>query len=49
MYYNGLGVEKNHLKAKEWYEKAAEKNTNAKALLEELESELNKNGENDDK
>lgn len=49
MYYNGLGVEKNLHKAKEWYEKAAEKNANAKALLEELESELNKNGENDGK
>jgi TPR repeat protein len=42
MYYNGLGVKKDLHKAKELYQKAAENNPNAKALLEELESELNK-------
>lgn len=41
MYYNGLGVDKNLHKAVEWYQKAAIKNPNAKALLEEVESELN--------
>ena len=42
MYYNGLGVSQNKSKAKELYKMAAEKDKNAKALLEELEIEERK-------
>lgn len=42
MYYNGLGVSKNKTKAKELYKLAADKDKNAKALLEELEIEEKK-------
>ena len=37
MYYNGLGVAKDKAKAKELYTLAADRDKNAKALLEELE------------
>ena len=40
MYYNGLGLNKDLHKARDWYRKAAERHPNAKALLEEVESEL---------
>ena len=42
MYYNGLGVTKDKTKAKELYKWAADKDKNAKALLEELEIEEKK-------
>ena len=42
MYYNGLGVSKDKTKAKKLYKLAAEKDKNAKALLEELEIEEKK-------
>ena len=42
MYYNGLGVSQDKAKAKELYKLAAEKDKNAKALLEELELEEKK-------
>ena len=42
MYYNGLGVTKDKTKAKELYKLAADKDKNAKALLEELEIEEKK-------
>ena len=37
LYHNGQGVAQDYAKAREWYEKAADKdNTSAKALLEQL-------------
>ncbi len=42
MYYNGLGVAKDRSKAKEQYRMAAESDSNAKLLLEELEMEEEK-------
>ena len=42
MYYNGLGVSQDKVKAKELYKLAAEKDKHAKALLEELEAEEKK-------
>ncbi len=42
MYYNGLGVTKDRSKAKELYRMAAESDSNAKLLLEELEMEEEK-------
>ena len=44
MYYNGLGVEKDWNIARTYYKKAAPSNHNARLLLEELESEMKKNG-----
>ena len=46
MYYHGLGVTQNKSKAKELYGLAAAADKNAKALLEELESEEKKEKEN---
>jgi TPR repeat protein len=46
MYYHGLGVGQDKPKAKELYRLAAAKDKNAKALLEELESEEKKEKEN---
>lgn len=46
MYYNGLGVTKDRGKAKEMYRLAADKDKNAKALLEEIELEEKKEAEN---
>ena len=46
MYYNGLGVSQNKEKAKELYRAAADKDKNAKALLEELELEEQKERDN---
>ena len=45
MYYNGLGVTKDRRKAKEMYRLAADKDKNAKTLLEEIESEEKKEAE----
>lgn len=42
MYYSGLGVSQDKAKAKELYKLAAEKDKNAKALLEEVELEEQK-------
>lgn len=42
MYYNGLGVPMDRAKAKELYKLAADRDKNAKALLEELELEEKK-------
>ena len=42
MYYTGFGVSQDKSKAKELYKMAAEKDKNAKALLEELEIEERK-------
>ena len=49
MYYNGLGVAQDKAKAKELYKMAADKDKNAKALLEELEIEEQKENENSGK
>ncbi|XP_064392031.1 putative beta-lactamase HcpC [Halichondria panicea] len=46
MYYNGLGVTKDKAKAKELYKLAADRDKNAKALLEEIEAEEKKEGGN---
>ena len=46
MYYHGLGVTQNKSKAKELYRLAAAVDKNAKALLEELETEEQKEKEN---
>ena len=45
MYYHGLGVTQNKAKAKELYKLAAVTDKNAKALLEELELEEQKEKE----
>ena len=42
MYYNGFGVEKDWNKAKELYKTASLTNTNAAALLREVEEEERK-------
>lgn len=42
MYYNGLGVDKDIKKAKEFYKMAAIEDKNAQLLLEELEMEEQK-------
>ena len=42
MYYHGLGVTQDKSKAKELYKVAAAMDKNAKALLEELEAEEQK-------
>ena len=48
MYYNGLGVLKSRQRAKELYQLAADVDTNAKLLLEELElEEKEKDGNSD--
>lgn len=39
MYYNGIGVQKDWNKAKEWYRQAAPTNKNAAALLKEVEED----------
>lgn len=39
MYYSGLGVVKSRQRAKELYQLAADTDTNARLLLEELELE----------
>ena len=44
MYYNGLGVLKSRQRAKELYQLAADVDTNAKLLLEELELEEKEGG-----
>lgn len=46
MYYHGLGVTQDKSKAKELYKVAAAMDKNAKALLEELEAEEQKEKEN---
>lgn len=48
MYYNGLGVLKSRQRAKELYRLAADVDTNAKLLLEELELEEKEGGGGDD-
>lgn len=47
MYYNGLGVLKSRQRAKELYQLAADVDTNAKLLLEELEIEEKDGGGSD--
>jgi len=42
MYYQGLGVERNVEKARQFYQTAAPNNRNARLLLEELEMEERK-------
>ncbi len=42
MYYNGLGVAKDKQRAKELYTMAADRDKNAKALLEQIEAEEKK-------
>ena len=44
MYYHGLGVDKDWNMARQYYKKAAPSNHNARLLLEELETEMKKNG-----
>lgn len=44
MYYNGLGIPQDRDKAKELYRLAADRDKNAKALLEEIEAEEKKEG-----
>lgn len=40
MYYNGIGVDKDIFKAKEWYSKAASRNENARQLYEQVCNEI---------
>lgn len=44
MFYHGLGVEKDWNAARLLYKKAAPSNHNARLLLEELETEMKKDG-----